>query len=160
MSIYINQSSRVLVQGMTGKEGRKHTQRMIMSGTRIVGGVTPGKAGESVLFEEDPVPVFGSMVEAVAATHADVSVIFVPPKFAKAAVLEAIEAEIGLCVVITEGIPVHDAVEFHSAARGSATRIIGPNCPGLISPASRTWASSPPTSPAPAASGWCRSRAR
>lgn len=134
MSIYINQSSRVLVQGMTGKEGRKHTQRMIMSGTRIVGGVTPGKAGEAVLFEEDPVPVFGSMVEAEAATHADVSVIFVPPKFAKAAVLEAIEAEIGLCVVITEGIPVHDAVEFHSAARGSATRIIGPNCPGLISP--------------------------
>ncbi|MHA6524263.1 succinate--CoA ligase subunit alpha [Tessaracoccus sp. G1721] len=134
MSIYINQSSRVLVQGMTGKEGRKHTQRMIMSGTRIVGGVTPGKAGEAVLFEEDPVPVFGSMVEAVAATHADVSVVFVPPKFAKAAVLEAIEAEIGLCVVITEGIPVHDSVEFHHAARGSATRIIGPNCPGLISP--------------------------
>ena len=134
MSLYINQSSRVLVQGMTGKEGRKHTQRMIMSGTRIVGGVTPGKAGEAVLFEEDPVPVFGSMVEAVAATHADVSVVFVPPKFAKAAVLEAIEAEIGLCVVITEGIPVHDSVEFHHAARGSATRIIGPNCPGLISP--------------------------
>ena len=134
MSIYINQSSRVLVQGMTGKEGRKHTQRMIMSGTRIVGGVTPGKAGGAVLFEEDPVPVFGSMVEAVAATHADVSVVFVPPKFAKAAVLEAIEAEIGLCVVITEGIPVHDSVEFHHAARGSATRIIGPNCPGLISP--------------------------
>ena len=134
MSIYINQSSRVLVQGMTGKEGRKHTQRMIMSGTRIVGGVTPGKAGEAVLFEEDPVPVFGSMVEAVAATHADVSVVFVPPQFAKAAVLEAIEAEIGLCVVITEGIPVHDSVEFHHAARGSATRIIGPNCPGLISP--------------------------
>ena len=134
MSIFINASSRVLVQGMTGKEGRKHTQRMIMSGTRIVGGVTPGRAGEAVLFEEDPVPVFGSMVEAVAATHADVSVVFVPPKFAKEAVLEAVEAEVGLCVVITEGIPVHDAVEFHAAARGSRTRIIGPNCPGLISP--------------------------
>ena len=134
MSIFINASSRVLVQGMTGKEGRKHTQRMIMSGTRIVGGVTPGRAGEAVLFEEDPVPVFGSMVEAVAATHADVSVVFVPPKFAKEAVLEAVEAEVGLCVVITEGIPVHDAVEFHAASRGSRTRIIGPNCPGLISP--------------------------
>ena len=134
MSIFINASSRVLVQGMTGKEGRKHTQRMIMSGTRIVGGVTPGRAGEAVLFEEDPVPVFGSMVEAVAATHAEVSVVFVPPKFAKEAVLEAVEAEVGLCVVITEGIPVHDAVEFHAASRGSRTRIIGPNCPGLISP--------------------------
>lgn len=134
MSIFINASSRVLVQGMTGKEGRKHTQRMIMSGTRIVGGVTPGKGGESVLFEEDPVPVFGSMLEAVAATHADVSAVFVPPRFAKQAVLDAIEAEVGLCVVITEGIPVHDSVEFHAAARGSGTRIIGPNCPGLISP--------------------------
>ena len=134
MSIYINASSRVLVQGMTGKEGRKHTQRMIMSGTRIVGGVTPGKSGESVLFEEDPVPVYGSMVEAVAATNADVSVVFVPPKFAKAAVMESIEAEIGLCVVITEGIPVRDSIEFHAAARDAGTRIIGPNCPGLISP--------------------------
>ncbi len=134
MSIFINASSRVLVQGMTGKEGRKHTQRMIMSGTRIVGGVTPGKSGESVLFEEDPVPVFGSMVEAVAATNADVSVVFVPPKFAKAAVLEAIEAEIALCVVITEGIPVHDSIEFLAAAKDSGTRVIGPNCPGLISP--------------------------
>ncbi|AQP52624.1 succinate--CoA ligase subunit alpha [Tessaracoccus flavescens] len=134
MSIFINASSRVLVQGMTGKEGRKHTQRMIMSGTRIVGGVTPGKSGESVLFEEDPVPVFGSMVEAVAATNADVSVVFVPPKFAKAAVLEAVEAEIELCVVITEGIPVHDSIEFLAAAQESGTRVIGPNCPGLISP--------------------------
>ncbi len=134
MSIFINASSRVLVQGMTGKEGRKHTQRMIMSGTRIVGGVTPGKSGESVLFEEDPVPVFGSMVEAVAATNADVSVVFVPPKFAKAAVLEAVEAEIELCVVITEGIPVHDSIEFLAAAKESGTRVIGPNCPGLISP--------------------------
>ncbi|HQD22263.1 MAG TPA: succinate--CoA ligase subunit alpha, partial [Arachnia sp.] len=88
MSIFINASSRVLVQGMTGKEGRKHTQRMIMSGTRIVGGVTPGKAGTSVLFEEDPVPVFGAMADAVAATNADVSVVFVPPAHAKAAVLD------------------------------------------------------------------------
>lgn len=134
MAIYINESSRVIVQGMTGREGRKHTQRMIMSGTRIVGGVTPGKGGESVVFEEDPVPVFNSVHDAMAATRANVSVVFVPPKFAKAAVLEAVDAGIGLCVVITEGIPVADSLAFHEAAKHSATRIIGPNCPGVISP--------------------------
>ncbi|GAB3820071.1 succinate--CoA ligase subunit alpha [Tessaracoccus terricola] len=134
MAIFINESSRVIVQGMTGREGRKHTQRMIMSGARIVGGVTPGKGGESVVFEEDPVPVFGSVGEAIEATQANVSVVFVPPKFAKAAVLEAVEAGIELCVVITEGIPVRDSLEFHEAAKSSKTRIIGPNCPGLISP--------------------------
>lgn len=135
MAIYIDASSRVIVQGMTGKEGRKHTQRMIMSGTRIVGGVTPGRGGESVLFEEDPVPVYGSVAQARAETGANVSVVFVPPKFAKAAVLEAIAAEIDLVVVITEGIPVHDTVEFYAAAQTSGhTRLIGPNCPGLISP--------------------------
>ncbi|SDL38256.1 succinate--CoA ligase subunit alpha [Tessaracoccus oleiagri] len=135
MAIFIDEYSRVIVQGMTGREGRKHTQRMIMSGTRVVGGVTPGKGGESVLFEEDPVPVFNSVAEAMDATRANVSVIFVPPKFAKAAVLEAVEAGIELVVVITEGIPVHDTVEFVAAAKaGGKTRIIGPNCPGLISP--------------------------
>ena len=134
MSIFINEYSRVVVQGMTGREGRKHTQRMIMSGTRIVGGVTPGKGGESVIFEEDPVPVFGSVPEAIEATGANVSVVFVPPKFAKDAVLEAVESGIELCVVITEGIPVRDSLEFHHAARASGTRIVGPNCPGLISP--------------------------
>ncbi|RRD50951.1 succinate--CoA ligase subunit alpha [Arachnia propionica] len=134
MAVFINQHTRVVVQGMTGREGRKHTQRMIMSGTRIVGGVTPGRGGESVLFEEDPVPVFGSVGEAVAATQADVSVVFVPPRFAKDAVVEAVESGIGLCVVITEGIPVRDALEFHAAARANGARIIGPNCPGLISP--------------------------
>lgn len=135
MAIFIDESSRVIVQGMTGKEGRKHTQRMIMSGTRVVGGVTPGRGGESVLFEEDPVPVFNTVADAMAATGANVSVVFVPPKFAKAAVLEAIEAGIGLVVVITEGIPVHDSVEFAAAAKASGrTRLIGPNCPGLISP--------------------------
>ncbi len=134
MAIYINESSRILVQGMTGREGRKHTQRMIMSGSRIAGGVTPGKGGESVLFEEDPVPVFSSVAEGMDATGANVSVVFVPPRFARDAVMEAVEAEIELCVVITEGIPVRDAIEFHSVARSSRTRIIGPNCPGLISP--------------------------
>ncbi len=134
MAIFIDETSRVLVQGMTGKEGRKHTQRMIMSGTRIVGGVTPGKGGESVIFEEDPVPVFSSVAEGMDATGANVSVVFVPPRFARDAVLEAVEAEIKLCVVITEGIPVRDALEFHAAAASSRTRIVGPNCPGLISP--------------------------
>ena len=134
MSIFINASSRVLVQGMTGKEGRKHTQRMIMSGTRIVGGVTPGKAGTSVLFEEDPVPVFGDMADAVAATNADVSVVFVLLAHAKAVVLDAVRSGVGLVVVITEGIPVHDSVEFLAAARDAGVRVIGPNCPGLISP--------------------------
>lgn len=134
MAVFIDEHSRVLVQGMTGREGRKHTQRMIMSGTRVVGGVTPGKGGEAVQFEEDPVPVFGSMTEAVAETGANVSVVFVPPKFSKAAVIEAVESGIELCVVITEGIPVHDTLDFLAAAKGSATRIVGPNCPGLISP--------------------------
>ncbi len=134
MAIFIDESSRILVQGMTGREGRKHTQRMVMSGSRIVGGVTPGKGGESVVFEEDPVPVFSSVSEGMDATGANVSVVFVPPRFARDAVLEAVEAEIPLCVVITEGIPVRDAIEFQSAAASSSTRIIGPNCPGLISP--------------------------
>ncbi|RRD46650.1 succinate--CoA ligase subunit alpha [Tessaracoccus sp. OH4464_COT-324] len=134
MAIFIDASSRVIVQGMTGKEGRKHTQRMIMSGTRIVGGVTPGRGGESVLFEEDPVPVFDTVSEARAATGANVSVVFVPPRFARDAVLEAVGAGVELVVVITEGIPVHDTVEFYEAARGAGVRLIGPNCPGLISP--------------------------
>ncbi|WP_296140096.1 succinate--CoA ligase subunit alpha [uncultured Tessaracoccus sp.] len=135
MAIFIDKSSRVIVQGMTGREGRKHTQRMIMSGTRVVAGVTPGKGGESVVFEEDPVPVYDHVAEAREATGANVSVVFVPPKFAKGAVLEAIEAGIELVVVITEGIPVHDTVEFYTAAKNSGTtRLIGPNCPGLISP--------------------------
>lgn len=134
MAIFINASTRVVVQGMTGREGRKHTQRMIMGGTRVVGGVTPGKGGESIVFEEDPVPVFGSVAEARDATHANCSVVFVPPKFARTAVIEAVEAGIELCVVITEGIPVRDTLEFLAAAKGSQTRIVGPNCPGLISP--------------------------
>ena len=92
MAIFLDYTSKVVVQGMTGAEGRKHTQRMIMSGTRVVGGVTPGKGGQSVRFEEDPVPVFDSVHEAVAATGADVSVVFVPAPYAKAAVMEAIDA--------------------------------------------------------------------
>ena len=134
MSIFLNENSKVIVQGMTGSEGRKHTQRMLTSGTAIVGGVNPKKAGQSVDFEGATVPVFGSVAEAMKETGADVSVIFVPPAGAKGAVLEAVDAEIGLAVVITEGIPVHDSTYFWAHAQGGSTRIIGPNCPGLISP--------------------------
>jgi len=134
MAIFLNRDSRVIVQGMTGSEGRKHTSRMLASGTTIVGGVTPGKGGQQVDFEGARVPVFNSVGEAVEATGADVTVIFVPAKFTKAAVVEAIEARIGLAVVITEGVPVKDSAEFFALSQGSATRLIGPNCPGLISP--------------------------
>ncbi|MCW2741472.1 MAG: sucD3 [Blastococcus sp.] len=134
MSIFLNENSKVIVQGMTGSEGSKHTQRMLASGTAIVGGVNPRKAGTSVDFDGTSVPVFGGVAEAMKDTGADVSVIFVPPPFAKAAVIEAVDAGIGLVVVITEGIPVHDSTYFWAHAQGSSTRIIGPNCPGLISP--------------------------
>jgi succinyl-CoA synthetase alpha subunit len=134
MSIFLNENSKVIVQGMTGSEGRKHTQRMLASGTAIVGGVNPKKAGENVDFDGATVPVFGSVAEAMKETGADVSVIFVPPAGAKGAVIEAVDAQIGLAVVITEGIPVHDSTYFWAHAQGGSTRIIGPNCPGLISP--------------------------
>lgn len=135
MTIWLDQNSKVLVQGMTGSEGRKHTQRMISSGTRIVGGVTPGKGGQTVTFEEDPVPVYGSVAEAKEATGANVSVIFVPAAYTKKAVFEAVDAGIELVVVITEGVPVKDTAEFYTyAANSGTTRLIGPNCPGLISP--------------------------
>jgi len=134
MSIFLNENSKVIVQGMTGFEGRKHTQRMLASGTAIVGGVNPSKAGQDVDFDGATVPVFGSVAEAMKDTGADVSVVFVPPKFAKDAVIEAVDAEIGMCVVITEGIPVHDSTYFWAHSQGSSTRLIGPNCPGLISP--------------------------
>ena len=135
MSIFLNSTSKILVQGMTGSEGSKHTSRMLKSGAKVVAGVTPGKGGQSVDFDGTAVPVFNSVGEAMAATGANVSVIFVPPKFAKAAVMEAIDAKIELCVVITEGIPVHDSVAFvNHALTSGTTRLIGPNCPGIISP--------------------------
>ncbi|WP_406443014.1 succinate--CoA ligase subunit alpha [Streptomyces sp. NBC_00631] len=134
MAIYLTKESKVLVQGMTGAEGMKHTRRMLAAGTDVVGGVNPRKACRTVDFGERAVPVFGTVAEGMAATGADVTVVFVPPAFAKAAVLEAADAGIGLAVVITEGIPVHDSVAFTSYARGRGTRIIGPNCPGLITP--------------------------
>jgi succinyl-CoA synthetase alpha subunit len=131
MAIWLDGNSKILVQGMTGSEGTKHTRRMIASGAQVVAGVTPGKAGQDV----DGIPIFNSVQDAMAATGANVSVVFVPPKFAKAAVIEAIDAKIPLAVVITEGIPVHDTAEFFQYSQNSgATRIIGPNCPGIISP--------------------------
>lgn len=134
MAIWLDHRSRVIVQGMTGKEGRKHTNRMILFGTRVVAGVTPGKGGESVTFEEDPVPVFNTVAEARHATGANVSVVFVPPPFAKAAVMDALASGVELVVVITEGIPVRDTAEFRAEAEARGVRLIGPNCPGLISP--------------------------
>ncbi|WJV45197.1 succinate--CoA ligase subunit alpha [Streptomyces flavofungini] len=134
MAIYLTKESKVLVQGMTGSEGMKHTRRMLAAGTDVVGGVNPRKAGRSVDFDDRAVPVFGSVRAGMDATGADVTVVFVPPAFSKAAVMEAADAGIGLAVVITEGIPVHDSVAFHAYARRHGTRVIGPNCPGLISP--------------------------
>ncbi len=131
MTIWLDADSRILVQGMTGSEGTKHTRRMVASGAQVVAGVTPGKGGQEV----DGIPVFGDVGEAMAQTGANVSVVFVPPRFAKAAVEEAVDAAIPLCVVITEGIPVHDTAQFFQyAVNAGSTRIIGPNCPGIISP--------------------------
>ena len=136
MAIFLDDSSKVIVQGMTGSEGMKHTQRMLTSGTQVVGGVNPRKAGQEVEFEGGTtVPVFGTVAEAMEATGANVSVVFVPPKFAKDAVIEAVDAQMPLLVVITEGIAVRDTAEFYAYARDKGTtRIVGPNCPGLISP--------------------------
>jgi succinyl-CoA synthetase alpha subunit len=141
MAIFLTEASKVIVQGMTGSEGQKHTTRMLASGTNVVGGVNPRKAGTSVTFPQGgdtdatvDIPVFGSVAEAMEATGADVSVIFVPPAFTKAAVLEAVDAGMPLVVIITEGVPVADTAEFFAAAEAKGVRLIGPNCPGIISP--------------------------
>jgi succinyl-CoA synthetase alpha subunit len=136
MAIFLNENSKIIVQGITGSEGTKHSTKMLAAGTNIVGGVNARKAGTTVTIGGRDLTVFGGVEEAMKETAADVSVVFVPPPFAKDAVIEAIDAEIGLCVVITEGIPVHDSAYFwaHACAKGNKTRIIGPNCPGIISP--------------------------
>jgi len=136
VAIILDENAKIIVQGMTGSEGMKHTQRMIDSGSQIVGGTNPRKAGQKVEFRDGvSVPVFGTVKEAMDATGANVSVIFVPARFTKSAVMESIEAEIPLVVCITEGVPVKDTAEFFTAAqRSGKTRIIGPNCPGIISP--------------------------
>jgi succinyl-CoA synthetase alpha subunit len=138
MSIFVNKDSKVIVQGITGGEGTKHTALMLKAGTNVVGGVNARKAGTSVELGGQDLPVFGSVKEAMAETGADVSVVFVPPAFTKDACIEAIDAGIGLLVVITEGVPVQDTAEVWSYLQGSAnsagTRMIGPNCPGIITP--------------------------
>lgn len=136
MSIFLNKDSKVIVQGITGGEGTKHTALMLKAGTQVVGGVNARKAGTTVTHGDVTLPVFGTVEEAMRETGADVSIAFVPPAFAKDAMIEAIDAGIPLLVVITEGIPVQDAAEAwaHAKATGGTTRIIGPNCPGIITP--------------------------
>jgi succinyl-CoA synthetase alpha subunit len=135
MAIFITKDSKVIVQGITGSEGRKHTERMLAAGTNIVGGTNPKKAGQTVDFDGRHVPVFGTVADAIKETGADVSVVFVPPAFTKAAVVEAVDAGMPLVVVITEGVPVKDTAEFYTYAEANGgTRIIGPNCPGVTSP--------------------------
>jgi succinyl-CoA synthetase alpha subunit len=141
MSIFLNKESKVIVQGITGGEGTKHTALMLKAGTQLVGGVNARKAGTTVSHKDAggkdiELPVFGTVAEAMKETGADVSVVFVPPKFAKDAIIEAVDAEIPLLVVITEGIPVQDSAYAwaYNVNKGQKTRIIGPNCPGIITP--------------------------
>jgi len=130
VSILVDKATRLLVQGITGGEGSFHTQRCIEYGTKVVAGVTPGKGGNQIL----GVPVYNNVERAVAETEANASIIFVPPAFAADAIMEATDAGIPLIVCITEGIPVMDMVKVHSYLKGKSTRLIGPNCPGVISP--------------------------
>ena len=165
MSIFLTETDRVIVQGMTGSEGRKHTTRMLSAGTKVVAGVNPRKAGTAVAFDVAPigpgagevqagtveVPVYGTVAEAKEPTGAEVSVVFVPPAFAKGAVVEAVDAGVRLVVVITEGIPVADATWMRAYAAEHGVQIIGPNCPGIISPARSNVGITPPdiTGPGP-----------
>jgi len=132
MSIYVNQQTKVLVQGITGAAGAFHAEQMLEYGTQIIGGITPGKGGQKFL---NKVPIFNSVQEAVLETKADASVIYVPAPFAADAILEAVNAQLGLVICITEGIPVLDMVKVKRAMQNSKTRLIGPNCPGVITPA-------------------------
>eukprot|EP01107_Rhizomastix_libera_P002852 TRINITY_DN14941_c0_g1_i1.p1 TRINITY_DN14941_c0_g1~~TRINITY_DN14941_c0_g1_i1.p1 ORF type:complete len:322 (-),score=-31.48 TRINITY_DN14941_c0_g1_i1:496-1461(-) len=139
MSVLVNKKTRLLVQGITGSEGAFHTSQMLEYGTNVVGGVTPGKGGTDFSGKGEisfirPVPVFNSVKEAVIATEANASVIFVPPPAAAEAIIEAIDAKIELIVCITEGIPTRDMIKVKSALENSNSRLIGPNCPGVITP--------------------------
>lgn len=158
MAIFLTKDDKVIVQGITGSEGQKHTKRMLGAGTQIVGGTNPRKAGQTVDFDVEPigygkeeretqsvsVPVFGTVQEAKEETGAEVSVIFVPPAFAKAAVIEAVDAGMRLVVIITEGIPVKDSSEFFTYAQGKGVQLIGPNCPGIITPGQSNVGITPP----------------
>ena len=130
MSIFVDKNSRVVVQGITGKEGQFHTRQCVDYGTQVVAGVTPGKAGQMM----DDIPVFNTVKAAVAAAGANCSLIFVPPAFAADAIMEAADAGIGLIVAITEGIPALDMMKVMNYLEGKPTRLIGPNCPGIITP--------------------------
>ena len=139
MSIFVDENSRVVVQGITGRDGSFHTRQMMAYGTRVVAGVTPGKGGRD--FEAPDggiVPVFDTVAEAVAETGADSSVVYVPPAFAASAIMEAADAGIGFIVCVTEGIPVLDMTRAHAMARDRGSRVLGPNCPGIICPGRTT----------------------
>ena len=139
MSIYVDETTRVIVQGITGRDGSFHTRQMMAYGTEVVAGVTPGKGGRS--FDGpggEAVPVFDTVAEAVAETGADASVIYVPPPFAAGAIMEAADAEVGFIVCVTEGVPVLDMTRAHALARDRGCRVLGPNCPGIISPGKTT----------------------
>jgi len=128
VSIFIDNNTRLLVQGITGKEGQFHTQQCVAYGTKVVAGVTPGKGGQKM----DDIPVFNTVKEAVAQTGANCSMVFVPPAFAADAIMEAADAGVDIIVAITEGIPVMDMIKVKNTLAGKASRLIGPNCPGII----------------------------
>jgi succinyl-CoA synthetase alpha subunit len=136
MAIFLTGDSRIMVQGITGSEGRKHAARMVAAGSTVVGGTNPNRAGEILDLSGQQVPVYGTVSDAMAQGGANVSVLFVPPAFLKGAVMEAIDAGMPLVIVITEGVPVHDTANFwaYAGAKGNVTRIVGPNCPGIASP--------------------------
>ena len=161
MAIFLDENSRIIVQGVTGAEGREHTARMLAAGANIVGGVNPRKAGETLTLHRTELPVFGAVAEAVEETGANVTVIFVPPAFAKSAIIEAIDARIPLAVVITEGIPAHDTSEaWAHAQRVGGTPASSARTAPASSPRRSPWrASSPPRSPVQARWGWCPSPA-
>ncbi|MEJ7716808.1 MAG: hypothetical protein WKF31_02170 [Thermoleophilaceae bacterium] len=156
MSILVGPDTRLVVSGLTGREGSFHGLNNRRYGTELVAGVTPGKGGQDV----EGVPIYDTAHAAVAETGANTSMIFVPPRFAADAIFEADDAGVELVICITEGIPAHDMLRVYTHLRRGSTRLIGPNCPGVLSPARPTWGSSPPTSSRRVVSASCRARGR